>query len=78
MGKIGNFIDLHPRITTVLLCVGLALAFGFVLSYVTPRETLAVLLYCCQQSSVTRYASSLTCLMLGSVRTKPADMNLHI
>ena len=41
-GKMGNFIALHPRITTVLLCLGLALAFVLVLSYVTPHETLAV------------------------------------
>jgi len=34
------------------------------------------LIYCCQQGSITRYASSPSCLMLSSLRTKPADMNL--
>jgi hypothetical protein len=41
-GEMSNFIALHPRITTVLLCFVLALAFGLVLSYVTPHESLAV------------------------------------
>jgi len=40
--KMGNFVSLQPKVTSILLCLGLALAFGLVLSYVTPHETLAL------------------------------------
>jgi len=36
------------------------------------------LIYCYQQGSITRYALLPSCLMLGTLTTKPADMNLPI
>jgi hypothetical protein len=36
--KMGNFLTLHPRLTTALFSVGLTLGIGLVLSYVAPTH----------------------------------------
>jgi len=43
--KIGNFLTLHPVLTTALFSVGLTLGIGLVLSYVAPtHDVLATLI----------------------------------